>query len=266
MQSYARAKASFFTPEHIRKAVINSDDPFGVKLINSSRVPVITYGLYNPADVFAVNITQGERCRYVVNDRDCLMEINSRLLGAFNVSNTLAAIACVRELGADCEQIAAAAENIAPPEGRFNVYKRGEITYIIDFAHTPDGLRNVLIQARKLCKGNLILVFGCGGDRDRSKRPVMGAIAGQLADKMIITEDNPRTERREDIAAQILQGTSKEAAVINDRRQAIAYACRIARGGDAVVIAGKGSENYIESFGVKTPYSDREQLLKVIGQ
>ena len=266
MQSYARAKASFFTPEHIRKAVINSDDPFGVKLINSSRVPVITYGLYNPADVFAVNITQGERCRYVVNDRDCLMEINSRLLGAFNVSNTLAAIACVRELGADCEQIAAAAENIAPPEGRFNVYKRGEITYIIDFAHTPDGLRNVLIQARKLCKGNLILVFGCGGDRDRSKRSVMGAIAGQLADKMIITEDNPRTERREDIAAQILQGTSKEAAVINDRRQAIAYACRIARGGDAVVIAGKGSENYIESFGVKTPYSDREQLLKVIGQ
>lgn len=266
MRSYAEVKKSFFTPEHVKKAVINSDDKCGVELINRASVPAITYGLYNPADVFAVNISQGEECSYVVNDRDCLMEINSRLLGAFNVSNTLAAIACVRELGASCEQIAAAVRNIAPPEGRFNVYRRGDKTYIIDFAHTPDGLRNVLTQARKLCRGNLILVFGCGGDRDRTKRPLMGRIAGELADKIIITEDNPRTERREDIAAQILQGTEKEASVINDRRQAVGYACKIARSGDVVVIAGKGSEDYIESFGVRTPYSDREQLLKVIGQ
>ena len=124
----------------------------------------------------------------------------------------------------------------------------------------------MLVQARKLCKGELILVFGCGGDRDRSKRPQLGRIAGELADRIIITEDNPRTERRDDIAAQILQGTNKEAAVINDRRQAVAYACRIARDGDVVVIAGKGSEDYIESFGVKTPYSDRQELLRVIGQ
>lgn len=266
MDSYARVKESFFTPEHIKKAVINSDDERGVKLINSVKVPVITYGLYNPADVFAVNIVQKDGCGYVVNDRDCLMEINSKLLGEFNVSNMLAAIACVRELGADCEDIAAAVNDIEPPEGRFNVYSRGGKKYIIDFAHTPDGLRNVLVQARKLCKGELILVFGCGGDRDRSKRPQMGRIAGELADRIIITEDNPRTERREDIAAQILQGTNKEAAVINDRRQAVAYACRIARDGDVVVIAGKGSEDYIESFGVKTPYSDRQELLRVIGQ
>ena len=266
MDSYARVKESFFTPEHIKKAVISSDDERGVKLINSVKVPVITYGLYNPADVFAVNIVQKDGCGYVVNDRDCLMEINSKLLGEFNVSNMLAAIACVRELGADCEDIAAAVNDIEPPEGRFNVYSRGGKKYIIDFAHTPDGLRNVLVQARKLCKGELILVFGCGGDRDRSKRPQMGRIAGELADRIIITEDNPRTERREDIAAQILQGTNKEAAVINDRRQAVAYACRIARDGDVVVIAGKGSEDYIESFGVKTPYSDRQELLRVIGQ
>ena len=124
MDSYARVKESFFTPEHIKKAVINSDDERGVKLINSVKVPVITYGLYNPADVFAVNIVQKDGCGYVVNDRDCLMEINSKLLGEFNVSNMLAAIACVRELGADCEDIAAAVNDIEPPEGRFNVHSR----------------------------------------------------------------------------------------------------------------------------------------------
>ena len=264
MEEYGQTKFSFFTPEHIKKAVINSDSAEGVRLINSVKVPVVTYGLYNPADVFAVNIVQGDKCGYVVNDRDCLMEIRSKLHGEFNVSNSLAAIACVGELGADCANIARAMNSTPAPEGRFNVYKRDGKTYIIDFAHTPDGLENVLTQARKLCKGELILVFGCGGDRDKGKRAVMGKIASRLADEVIITEDNPRMEEQSDIAKDIMQGIEGRAVCIDDRKEAVALACSMAKEGDVVLIAGKGSEGYIDAGGVKTLYSDREELFKVL--
>lgn len=266
MRAYALAKRRLFAPERVKKAVINSDDEEGVRLLNCLRVPLISYGLDNPADVFAVNIAQGEKCRYVVNDRDCLMDISSRLFGRFNVSNSLAAIACARELGLDCAKIADAMAEIAPPEGRFNVYQKDGRTFIIDFAHTPDGLKNVLEQARALCSGKLTVVFGCGGDRDKSKRAMMGGIAEALADRVVITADNPRSERREDVAADILKGIKGEAVVIHDRPQALEYACKAARRGDVVVIAGKGSEGYIEENNVKTPYEDKKQLMHILDE
>ena len=266
MEEYARAKGGFFTPEHVRRAVINSDDEFGVRLINSVKVPLISYGLDNPADAFAVNIENGGHGRYIVNDRDRLLEINSRLYGKFNVSNALAAIVCARELGADYADIARVLSETPPPEGRFELIERDGVKFIVDFAHTPDGLENVLLQARKLTEGRLIAVFGCGGDRDRGKRPLMGAIASEYADEVLITSDNPRGEKREDIARDIIAGTDGRARVLLDRREALQEACNAARAGDTVVIAGKGSEKYIEEKGVKTYFDDVEVLKEILAE
>ena len=136
----------------------------------------------------------------------------------------------------------------------------------MDFAHTPDGLENVLLQARKLTEGRLIAVFGCGGDRDRGKRPLMGAIASEYADEVLITSDNPRGEKREDIARDIIAGTDGRARVLLDRREALQEACNAARAGDTVVIAGKGSEKYIEEKGVKTYFDDVEVLKEILAE
>lgn len=178
----------------------------------------------------------------------------------------VAAIVCARELGADYADIARVLSETPPPEGRFELIERDGVKFIVDFAHTPDGLENVLLQARKLTEGRLIAVFGCGGDRDRGKRPLMGAIASEYADEVLITSDNPRGEKREDIARDIIAGTDGSARVLLDRREALQEACNAARAGDTVVIAGKGSEKYIEEKGVKTYFDDVEVLKEILAK
>ena len=260
---YRRTKKSWFDFANCKCAVVNADDRCGAEIIAEGKVPTISYGLDCPCDAFAVNCERTPRgTSFVVNMMDELIYADTRLFGRFNVLNCLAACCAARLMGASIEGIELALAQTEPPPGRYNVISRGGVDFIIDFAHTPDGLENILTEARRGTRGRLICVFGCGGDRDRGKRPQMGAVAARLADEVIVTSDNPRFEDRaaiaEDIVAGIPQGA--DVTVILDRATAIKSAVARAKCGDAVVIAGKGSENYIDELGVKVEYDDFSAL------
>jgi UDP-N-acetylmuramoyl-L-alanyl-D-glutamate--2,6-diaminopimelate ligase len=186
---------------------------------------------------------------------DGLGEIDLKLRGRFNHANALAAIAAARELGVDEEAIRAGVEAVAGVPGRFESIEAGQpFAVIVDYAHTPDSLANVLEAARGLGPGKLTVVFGAGGDRDREKRPQMGRVAAGLADRAIVTTDNPRSEDPEAIAREVSQGRLE---VVLDRRAAIEAAIATARGGDVVVIAGKGADTEMELAGGRVPFDDR---------
>jgi UDP-N-acetylmuramoyl-L-alanyl-D-glutamate--2,6-diaminopimelate ligase len=186
---------------------------------------------------------------------DGLGEIDLKLRGRFNRANALAAIAAARELGVDEEAIRAGVEAVAGVPGRFESIEAGQpFAVIVDYAHTPDSLANVLEAARGLGPGKLTVVFGAGGDRDREKRPQMGRVAAGLADRAIVTTDNPRSEDPEAIAREVSQGRLE---VVLDRRAAIEAAIGTARGGDVVVIAGKGADTEMELAGGRVPFDDR---------
>ena len=260
---YRRTKKSWFDFANCKCAVINADDACGAQMIAEGKVPSISYGLDSPCDAFAVNCERTPRgTSFVINMMDELIYADTRLFGRFNVLNCLAACCTARLLGASVAGIEAALPEIAPPPGRYNVVSRGGVDYVIDFAHTPGGLRNILTEARRGAKGRLICVFGCGGDRDRGKRPEMGAAAARLADEVIVTSDNPRFEDRAAIAEDILSGVPEgsDVTVILDRATAIKSAVSRAERGDVVVIAGKGDESYIDELGVKTDYDDLSAL------
>ena len=260
---YRRTKKSWFDFANCKCAVINADDACGAQMIAEGKVPSISYGLDSPCDAFAVNCERTPRgTSFVINMMDELIYADTRLFGRFNVLNCLAACCTARLMGASVAGIEAALPEIAPPPGRYNVVSRGGVDYVIDFAHTPGGLRNILTEARRGAKGRLICVFGCGGDRDRGKRPEMGAAAARLADEVIVTSDNPRFEDRAAIAEDILSGVPEgsDVTVILDRATAIKSAVSRAERGDVVVIAGKGDESYIDELGVKTDYDDLSAL------
>jgi UDP-N-acetylmuramoyl-L-alanyl-D-glutamate--2,6-diaminopimelate ligase len=187
------------------------------------------------------------------------IEVQSNLRGQFNVSNLLAAVASGIALGLDPDAIRRGLLNVQVP-GRFESVDAGQpFAVLVDYAHKPDALEKVLRAARGLTKGRLICVFGCGGDRDRGKRPMMGKIATDLSDLTVVTSDNPRTEDPDAILAEIVAGISGGAfEVIADRRQAIHRAVSVARPGDVVLIAGKGDETYQEIQKVRTHFDDRE--------
>lgn len=263
MDVYKKVKKSWFTFSNCKCAVINADDPCGAELLSEGKVPSISYGLDSPSDVFAVNIERAPSgTDFVINLMDELIYAETRLFGRFNVYNTLAACSAARLLGAEPKSMEKYLPLIAPPDGRFSLVCEGGVNYVIDFAHTPDGLENLLKAAREITRGKLICVFGCGGDRDATKRPMMGESASRLADRVVVTSDNPRTESRAAIAEDICAGIGEDAdlIVILDRETAIRHAVDRAASGDTVVIAGKGSEGYIDENNVKTPYSDKSAL------
>lgn len=268
MKRYKSVKKSCFTPEYTRCALVNVDDACGREILSECRVPVVSYGLENPADSFAIDVEDTKRgSSFVANIMDDLVAVDCRLYGTFNVYNVLAACTAARMEGVGLSEIADCLYSLDPPSGRFNVIESGGVKYVVDFAHTPDGLYNLLKEGAKLCKGKLITVFGCGGDRDVSKRPIMGKIAGEMSDIVIVTSDNPRTESRQSIADDILSGIRKKNKLFVelDRSRAIALAVELAVKGDVVLIAGKGSEGYIDENNVKTPYSDSGELNKALG-
>lgn len=263
MSDYAACKKSYFCKENTKLAVVNADDALGLEIAREEKIPVITYGLENPSDAFAINVTScpdGES--FVANVMDDILDIHTRLFGKFNVYNLLAALAVVKKIGLTNAQIMQTVGDIPSPEGRFNVMRKDGVTYVVDFAHTPDGLFNLLKEGRSMTKDRVITVFGCGGDRDVTKRPIMGKIASEMSDIVILTSDNPRTESREGIAADVLAGVNPKGKlyVELDRAKAIGLSIELARKGDVVFIAGKGSENYIDENNVKTPYSDINEL------
>ena len=265
MENYKNAKKLLFSKEFSSFQVINVDDPLGIELIRETKVPFATYGVKNPSDVFALDYETRSGTRALINCFDDVFELYTPFSGDFNLYNTLTAITVLRLLSIKTETIIKAFFRMEEIEGRFNIlgnHKR----VIIDFAHTPDGLKNLLESARKLTEGRLIVVFGCGGNRDDKKRSVMGRIAGELADFTVITSDNPRDEDPLTIIRQIEEGhkeVSHDYISIINRSHAINYAVTTASTRDVVVIAGKGAEDYVEERGVKRPYSDKQEVLEV---
>ena len=259
MENYAKTKLSFFDGKHMKLGIICSDDDYGRKLINNPSMSLISYGLDNPSDVFAVNTTSDFRhSKFVCNCLDEIFEVQTNLAGKYNIENTLASIAAARAIGIKKQDITRALRYINPVEGRFNVIRHHKCNIVIDYAHTPDGLKKVLEEAKALTRGKLIAIFGCGGNRDRKKRPIMGKVASGLADKIILTSDNPRDEDPLDIISEIAKGVANSVPceICENRAKAIAHGIEHASPNDTIVIAGKGGEKYQEIKGEKKPYND----------
>lgn len=251
MDQYEESKLKLFKgmAEDGKYAVINGDDPYAADFIRAAGDNYHTYAIKHPADVKAVNLKtdlKGSRFQ-VVADQEFAVKVNQ--IGLFNVYNTLAAISIALYEGIDPLTIQSALEKVEGVAGRFEQVDCGQdFTVVVDYAHTPDGLENILKTGRQLTKNRLITVFGCGGDRDRTKRPLMGKIAAKYSDFCIVTSDNPRGEEPEAIIDDIVPGLNEikdsRYARIADRRDAIEHAIRLARKGDLIIIAGKGHETY----------------------
>jgi UDP-N-acetylmuramyl-tripeptide synthetase len=265
MENYKAATQSFFQPQNLEFAVLNVDDELGRDIIKQGNLFYTTYGLLNPADNFALNVELGNGIKCLVNSCDEIFEIETSLCGMFNVYNLLAAASCCRVLGVRAESVITALKRMQPVSGRFNILASTK-RVVIDYAHTPVGLENLLKAARDICNGKIICVFGCGGDRDASKRPLMGEMAAKYADFSILTQDNSRHENTDDIILQIEQGCKQinnKYIKISERENAITYALLLAKTDDLVVIAGKGGEEYIEENGIKRPYSDTKVVMDI---
>ncbi len=262
MEEYFQAKRLLFTARRPGIAVINVDDAYGARL--AGEIPgAVTFAVDRDADYRADAVeTHLGGSRFTVHGPDGVTELRSPLPGRFNVYNVLGALAAARTVGVPIEVAAAAIETAGHVPGRFQPVDAGqEFAVLVDYAHTPDSLENILRAARGLVMesdgARVHVVFGCGGDRDRGKRPLMGEIAVRLADRVIVTSDNPRSEDPEAIIEEILAGTGPEIEHDADRRAAIQAAIAGARPGDVVVIAGKGHEQGQEfEGGRKIPFDD----------
>lgn len=278
MEKYLAAKALLFQglgrsayKKRRKFAILNADDPSCQQLAQLTRASIITYGIKNEADLRAENIAVTARgVSYTLKYTHKEIPVKLKMTGMFNVYNTLAATAVGLVEGIDPEIIIQALENTAGIPGRFEKVEAGqEFTVIVDYSHTPDSLKNCLQTARQFVEGRIITVFGCGGDRDRGKRPLMGEIAARFSDYCVVTSDNPRSEDPLAIIEDILPGVCRVAQansfeVVPDRKKAVYKAIEIAQTKDAVIIAGKGHENY-QIIGDKViSFDDREVAREAI--
>jgi len=268
LENYRRAKVSYFSKRYAGLAVINADDATGRLILNTADIPCYTYGLQLPADIFAVNGESGaDGQKYVINILDKIYGITLNLAGKFNMYNSLAAAGAAFLLGVPLDKIAEGLAALKYVPGRFNTVNLAGKRVVIDYAHTPDGLKNIIGSIKEFKKGRLITVFGCGGNRDRSKRAIMGEIAGGLSDYAVLTSDNPRYEDPDLIIAEIERGAQKSGkpyVCIENRAEAIAHAVKMAGGEDIILICGKGDEPYQEIMGVKHPYSDMDTVKRLL--
>ncbi len=263
MEEYFQAKRRLFIGlEPPGRCVVNLDDPYGRRL--AAELPgAVTFAIEHPADYRALDVRMSfDGCRFRLRAPQGERAISLPLPGRFNVANALGALAATHTMGSELDDLVAALERPLRVPGRFEPVQEGQaFAVLVDYAHTPDSLENVLEAARELARGRVVCVFGAGGDRDRGKRPLMGAAAARLADVVVVTSDNPRSESPDAIVREILAGVGAEAPgtvqVEVDRRVAIGQAIALARAGDVVVIAGKGHEQGQEfSDGRKVPFDD----------
>lgn len=264
MENYFAAKRRLFIEWQTAHAVINVDDAYGSRLAREPELDgkVVTFALDDTTATFrATDVRTGlDGSSFTVRSPDGEHPLTSPLRGRFNVYNVLGAFAAARTLGVPASTAAVAIEHLGQVPGRFQSVDEGQpFVVLVDYAHTPDSLENVLSAARDLTDHQLHVVFGCGGDRDQGKRSLMGEIAARLADQVIVTSDNPRSEDPEAISAEILSGIDRDVAYTLDRRDAISDAIERAKPGDVVVIAGKGHEQGQEfEEGRKVPFDDVE--------
>lgn len=275
MEEYYKAKAKLFTNLGLNSTknkkkigIINGDDPWGQKLLAETTVEKLSYGVDKDVNLKAKEIKIAScGVNYHVNNH----KVNLMLTGKFNVYNSLAALAVAESQGIPLEKAIKSLESVTGIAGRFELVESTEdFVVIVDYAHTPDGLINILSTAEEFTKGRIITVFGCGGDRDRTKRPLMGKAAAEHSDYLIVTSDNPRTEDPQQIIKDILPGIEQQVStnmyrVVVDRKKAIREAIKMAQKDDIIIIAGKGHETYQEINGKKYPFNDKkvaEEILK----
>ena len=267
MDTYREAKRQLFLMPHLKTAVINYDDPFGQTLLEQlpHSVTPLSYSITSQtADVFA-HMMQA-------HDQGCTVKLytpwgqgtlHSPLLGKFNVSNLLAAFTVLMHLGLPFSTVLTQMSQLRSVAGRMERFGYApHPTILVDYAHTPDALEQTLLALREHCRGQLWCIFGCGGDRDRGKRPLMGEVAQRYADKVILTDDNPRHENAQKIIQDILVGCPTPEAILPDRKQAIYYVLHRATSEDMVLIAGKGHEDYQQIGDQRFPLSDRELVME----
>lgn len=270
MENYINAKLKLF--EQSVRAVVNIDDTNIKSVVERIKIPLTTYStIQNSADYTAKNLVCNENgVKYEFVGMDCIGRIEIKILGKFTAYNSLCAISVLLKLGFSINDLSSACKNLSFVKGRAEIVDVS-VPYIvmIDYAHTPDGLYNILECVREFTKGNIITVFGCGGDRDRSKRSEMGKIAGKYSNLAIVTSDNPRTENSLLIMNDILCGMEKSKAriaVIENRYQAIEFALSKAKAGDTVLLAGKGHEQYQIIGHEKIPFDERKIVKDILGE
>ena len=278
MENYALAKAHLFElvsapgTKEGKTAVLNADDAASETMRAHTHCPVITYGVDHPADLTAqdVQLACDGMELTLMHGGKRLFHLHTGITGLFNVHNVLAAVGASLAEHVEAADIAAALTAFTGVPGRFELVREGQdFAVIVDYAHTPDGMENVLRTARAVTKGRIIAVFGCGGDRDRTKRPIMGRIGAEMADIAILTSDNPRTENPAAIVDEVERGVlpvigDKPYEKIVDRRTAIFHAIGRAQAGDTVVILGKGHETYQILKDGTIHFDDREQAREAI--
>ena len=276
LSQYFNAKSLLFKDLNYRNkkkkvAIINFDDPYGTAMAAKSSAPVYSYGIEQPSQIHAQDLeigSQGLSYRLVTPIGEVQLKLN--LTGKFNVYNSLAACACALAEGVSLTQIKAGLQKIPGVAGRFELINQGQdFTVIVDYAHTPDGMENVLNTARALAKNRVICVFGAGGDRDRQKRPLMGEVAAKFSDYIILTADNPRSEDPLAIAKEIETGILKAAPDLDyrinvDRGQAIKQAIALGQPGDVIIICGKGHETYQEFHDKIIEFDDRQVAIQAL--
>lgn len=278
-ENYLAAKCKLFeqvsAPNQVKDnkgAVINIDDSYGYRVMEKTTAPTITYSTLGKGTLNASDVHMSTKnSQYTVNYKGESYPVSMNTTGLFNVYNTLAAIgACLQE-GISMEAIDTALKTFSSVPGRFELIEEGQdFAVVVDYAHTPDGLQNILETSKAIKENRIIIVFGCGGDRDATKRPIMGRIAAEYGDKIYVTSDNPRTEDPVQIVKDVevgvkealREGTSYE--VIVDRREAINHAIHDAKAGDIVIIAGKGHENYQILKNETIHFDDREEARKAL--
>ena len=262
MEEYENAKAMLFDGTLTGRGAVNADDPAGRRLLDGAAIPLVSFGFSDDADLRATRVESSRAgSSFVCESMGGGVDVTVRIAGRYNVSNALGVLAVFRALDLPLEQAAEGIAALPGVPGRMEAIDAGQsFSVLVDYAHTPDSLENVLRAAREVCEGSLIAVFGCGGDRDPGKRPLMGRIGTALADRAIITSDNPRSEDPSAIIAAIEAGARETNGVYEiepDRRAAIARALAVARPGDVVLIAGKGHETGQRFADRVLPFDDR---------
>jgi UDP-N-acetylmuramoyl-L-alanyl-D-glutamate--2,6-diaminopimelate ligase len=274
MQAYWAAKRRLFDWPGLRAAVVNIDDQRGAELaaeLRSAALDLWTVSLRGPARLRARGLRhEGPGLAFDLAEGPAVAGVRSSAIGEYNASNLLGVIGALRALGVGLAEACAAIERLSSVPGRMQqVGRTAAPMVVVDYAHTPDALEKALHALREPARsrgGALWCVFGCGGDRDPGKRPLMGAVAERHADRAVLTSDNPRRESPPQILAQVLAGMAGTPAVYEDRAQAIAFAVREAAAADVVLIAGKGHEDYQDIGGVKRPFSDAEHAERALRQ
>ncbi len=260
MDRYFAAKARLFEPERAGVGLVNRDDAWGRQLLDQMAIPAVAWSAADAVDP----VLGPDGSSFTWRGQP----VRIALAGRFNLANAVAAAEAALALGLTPEQIAAGLAQARPPRGRFEPVGDGPIAAIVDYAHTPDALEQALASARDLTPGRLIVVFGCGGDRDREKRPAMGRVADRGADVVVVTSDNPRHEPPEAIIDEVMTGLERvdDLIVEPDRRRAIEHAVARAVPGDLVLVAGRGHEVSQDRGDREIPFDDREVLASVLAE